>query len=117
MDKLNPAPGANETVDSLFAGRLSVIQSRTGYRFSLDALLLAHFAAVGRAGRLIDLGAGNGVGALILATLHPGLKATGLEIQPEMAGRAARSAALNGLGGGGSIVEGDGRAGRGVVPP
>jgi len=55
MDKLNPAPGANETVDSLFAGRLSVIQSRTGYRFSLDALLLAHFAAVGRAGRLIDL--------------------------------------------------------------
>ncbi|HEX9444346.1 MAG TPA: hypothetical protein VGA73_09505, partial [Candidatus Binatia bacterium] len=53
---------------------------------------------------------------LILATLHPGLKVTGLEIQPEMAGRAARSAALNGLGERVSIVEGDVRAAGRLFP-
>ena len=116
MDKLNPAPGANETVDSLFEGRLSVIQSRTGYRFSLDALLLARFAAVRRAGRVIDLGAGNGVVALILAMLHPALEIACLEIQPEMAARAARSAALNGFGDRVSIVAGDVRAAGRLFP-
>lgn len=116
MDKLKPATGANETVDGLFEGRLSVIQSRTGYRFSLDALLLARFASVPRSGRLIDLGTGNGVVALILAMLHPALEVAGLEIQAEMAARAARSAALNGLGGRVSIVEGDVRAAGTLFP-
>ncbi|HEY2989471.1 MAG TPA: tRNA1(Val) (adenine(37)-N6)-methyltransferase [Candidatus Binatia bacterium] len=98
---------SDETLDALLRGRLSVIQSKTGYRFSLDALLLAHFAAAQGAERVIDLGTGNGVVALILAALGPALKVTGLEIQEPMAQRAARSVALNDLTGRVSIVQGD----------
>ena len=101
---------SDETRDTLFEGKLSVIQSKTGYRFSIDALLLAHFAVVRKGKRVIDLGTGNGVVALILAWLHPSLKLTGLEIQAEMAERAARGAALNRLSDRVSIVQGDVRA-------
>jgi tRNA1Val (adenine37-N6)-methyltransferase len=100
----------DETRDTLFEGKLSVIQSRAGYRFSIDALLLARFAVVRKGNRVIDLGTGNGVVALILASSEPSLKITGLELQAEMAERAARSAALNGLSDRVSIVQGDVRA-------
>jgi tRNA1Val (adenine37-N6)-methyltransferase len=110
MDKLKPEQARNETVDALFDGRLAVIQSRTGYRFSIDALLLADFVTARKHDRVIDLGAGNGVVAFILASLHPSLKLTGLEFQPEMARRAVRGAALNRLSDRVSIVEGDVRA-------
>ncbi len=36
-----------ETLDTLFEGRLKILQRRDGYRFSIDALLLAHFADAG----------------------------------------------------------------------
>lgn len=96
-----------ETRDTLFEGRLSIIQSKTGYRFSLDALLLAHFAAVRKGSRVVDLGTGNGIVALILAAMEPSLKIVGLEIQAEMAERASRSATLNGFSGRVAIVRGD----------
>ena len=32
-----------ETLDVLFEGKLKLFQAHSGYRFSLDALLLAHF--------------------------------------------------------------------------
>ncbi|HEY3302222.1 MAG TPA: tRNA1(Val) (adenine(37)-N6)-methyltransferase [Candidatus Binatia bacterium] len=101
---------ADETLDTLFDGKLTVLQSKTGYRFSLDALLLAYFTPVRKKERVVDLGTGNGVVALILAALEPSLKVVGVEVQPEMAERAARSAALNRLGDRVSIVHGDVRA-------
>jgi tRNA1Val (adenine37-N6)-methyltransferase len=104
----------DETRDTLFEGKLSVIQSKAGYRFSIDALLLARFAVVRKGKRVIDLGTGNGVVALILASSEPSLKITGLEIQAEMAERSARSAALNGLSDRVSIVQGDVRAPEGI---
>jgi tRNA1Val (adenine37-N6)-methyltransferase len=107
---------SDETLDTLFDGKLSVIQSKTGYRFSLDALLLAHFTSVRRKERVVDLGTGNGVVALILAALEPSVEVVGVEIQPEMAERAARSAALNDLTGRVAIVQGDVRAARRLFP-
>jgi tRNA1Val (adenine37-N6)-methyltransferase len=104
----------DETRDTLFEGKLSVIQSKAGYRFSIDSLLLARFAVVRKGNRVIDLGTGNGVVALILASSEPSLKITGLEIQGEMVERAARSAALNGLSDRVSIVQGDVRAPEGI---
>jgi tRNA1Val (adenine37-N6)-methyltransferase len=107
---------SNETLDTLFDGKLSVLQSKAGYRFSLDALLLAHFTPVHSKERVVDLGTGNGVVALILAAREPSLKAVGVEIQPEMAERAARSAALNDLTGRVAIVQGDVRAAERLFP-
>ena len=37
---------ANETIDSFLNGKLQIIQSRQGYRFSVDALLLAEFVSI-----------------------------------------------------------------------
>src|ERR1041384_4193352 len=90
---------ADETVDTVFNGKLSIIQKRTGYRFSIDSLLLAHFASVRTVHRVVDLGSGNGVVGIVLAELHPKLEVVGLELQEKMIDRARRSVALNGLDG------------------
>jgi tRNA1Val (adenine37-N6)-methyltransferase len=97
----------DETLDTLFQGRLKFFQGRRGYRCSLDALLLADFATCPDGGPVADLGTGNGVVALILAYLHPSLAITGLEIQPAMVERACRSARLNGFARRVNIREGD----------
>ncbi|WP_176761144.1 tRNA1(Val) (adenine(37)-N6)-methyltransferase [Desulforhopalus singaporensis] len=55
------------TSDTLFNGRVILYQHRDGYRFSMDPVLLAHFAEVKKDGRVLDLGTGCGVIALILA--------------------------------------------------
>jgi len=85
----------DETLDALFNGRVALYQSRTGYRFSLDTLLLAHFVAVKRSETIIDLGTGNGVIPLFLAHLHPTTKVTGVELQTAMVERARRNVELN----------------------
>ena len=48
---------SDESLDAFFGGRITLYQSRTGYRFSLDALLLAHFVTVKTGARII-FGAG-----------------------------------------------------------
>lgn len=99
-----------ETEDTLFHGELKVFQRRTGHRFSLDALLLASFADPRPRDTVADLGAGNGVIALILAYLYPSLAVTGVEVQLEMVDRAARNVRLNRLNDRVRIVHGDIRA-------
>jgi tRNA1Val (adenine37-N6)-methyltransferase len=96
-----------DTLDTLIDGKLRLYQGRTGYRFSLDALLLAHFVTVKGGDRIVDLGAGNGAIALLLSHLHPSASLTGLEVQPAMAERAKRSVALNRLDERVVIVAGD----------
>ena len=98
---------SGDTLDTLIDGKLRLYQSRAGYRFSLDALLLAHFVTVKRCDRIVDLGAGNGPIALLLSHLHPSASLTGLEVQAEMAARAKRSVALNRLDDRVEIVSGD----------
>ena len=90
-------PRRDETLDGLLGGKVSVLQSKGGYRFSLDPVLLAHFVDIHRGEKVIDLGTGNGVIPLILASLHPWVRVTGLEIQMAMVERAVRSIALNHL--------------------
>jgi tRNA1Val (adenine37-N6)-methyltransferase len=87
----------DETLDTLFEGKLKLFQGRRGYRFSLDALLLAHFMTCRRGETIADLGTGNGVIALTLAYLHSSLSITGVEIQLNMVDRASRNARMNGF--------------------
>ena len=87
----------DETLDVLFEGKLKLFQGRRGYRFSLDALLLAHFMTCRRGETIADLGTGNGVIALTLAYLHSSLSITGVEIQLNMVDRASRNARMNGF--------------------
>ncbi|HEY1266417.1 MAG TPA: tRNA1(Val) (adenine(37)-N6)-methyltransferase [Candidatus Binatia bacterium] len=100
----------DETVDTVFNGKVSIIQKRTGYRFSIDALLLAHFATVKNARRIVDLGSGSGVVGMVLAELDPNVDIVGIELQEKMVERARRSAALNGFEGRVTVMQGDVRS-------
>jgi len=88
---------AEETLDTLFGGRLRILQKKGGYRFSIDALLLAHFAEPRSKDRIIDLGTGCGIMPLIIAFRKKTGKIAGVEIQPSLADLARRNAALNRL--------------------
>jgi tRNA1Val (adenine37-N6)-methyltransferase len=87
---------AGETLDSIGQGSVRLIQNRTGYRFSIDAVLLAHFASPAK-GRAIDLGTGCGVIPLLMTSL--GAKSvTALELQPSLHALATRNVEMNGRG-------------------
>jgi tRNA1Val (adenine37-N6)-methyltransferase len=86
----------DETMDALFGGDLQLYQKKQGYRFSVDSILLADFATIRSGNKVIDLGTGNGVLPLILAYRYPSILLTGVEIQRQMADRAARNIRLNG---------------------
>lgn len=87
----------DETVDDLILGNYRLIQGRAGYRFSIDAVLLAHFAQLDNIDKAVDLGAGNGVIPLLLAARSAFLRVTGIEVQKAMVDRARRSLVINGL--------------------
>ena len=82
-------------MDCLLDGRLSVIQSTRGYRFSVDPLLLSEFVTTRPGDVVVDLGTGCGIILLILLYTRNINRAFGLEIQEELAGQAARNAAIN----------------------
>lgn len=114
--KALPHHSADETVDTLFQGHLAVIQSKRGYRFSLDAVLLAHFLGVRDGEKVADLGTGNAVIPLILCFLRPAVQAVGVEIQEAMVERALRSAVWNGLNQRMRVIQGDVCSIEGILP-
>ena len=83
-------------------------QPSRGFRFSLDALLLAAFAGRERVrGRVLDLGAGCGVVGLGLALDHPDFFGVGLDANPAMLGHAWENARRLGLAGRFAFLAGD----------
>jgi tRNA1Val (adenine37-N6)-methyltransferase len=86
-----------ETIDALPGGRLKVIQKEKGYRFSVDAYLLAHFVQLKQNDRVLDMGTGSGVISIIVAVNSPYARVVGLDVQEEMVEMARRSIAMNGL--------------------
>ncbi|PJC74765.1 MAG: SAM-dependent methyltransferase [Syntrophobacterales bacterium CG_4_8_14_3_um_filter_58_8] len=96
-----------ETVDGILDDRLRIIQRKRGYRFSLDALLIAHFTDLRDGDDLIDMGTGSGIIALILAQRFRCGRVLGIEIQDELVAIAKRNVVLNGLAGRMEIRQGD----------
>ena len=84
-----------ETCDSILDGALTLIQPRKGYRFSLEAILLARFVRPRAADRVLELGAGCGVVAVMLAALYHPREIVAMELQPRLAAMIARNAAAN----------------------
>ncbi|MGX9726640.1 MAG: tRNA1(Val) (adenine(37)-N6)-methyltransferase [Candidatus Electronema sp. VV] len=103
--------------DSLFDGRIICRQHREGYRFSVDAVLLAHFCQPAGQGRVLDFGCGCGVIGLILCHRHPELRLTGLELQPALAALARSNAEANQLGSRFDVRQGDLRQINACIPP
>lgn len=115
MESLGPRQ--DETLDSLFQGRLRILQKRSGYRFSMDPVLLAYFAGKLGGAKVLDLGTGCGVIPMILAYKGGVLEAFGLELQEELVEMANRSVELNGLGEKVKILQGDFRRIKDIFPP
>ena len=106
----------DEKLDELFNGRLKIIQKAAGYRFSVDALLLAHFSSNLPARSIVDLGTGSGIIPLILARKKAAPTLVGVEVQEELADMARRTMLLNELSGSVTILHEDLRNIRGSFP-
>jgi tRNA1Val (adenine37-N6)-methyltransferase len=64
---------------------LSVKQPEKGYRFSIDSLMLAYQVHPKPNQRILDLGTGCGIIAIVIARRFPDIKIYGIEIQESMA--------------------------------
>ncbi len=89
-------------LDDTGFGGLRLYQETEAFRYGIDAVLLAAFAAETSAGkkkdcRIMDLGTGNGIVPLILSHKTRASYIGGIELQAEAAALAERSAAYNGL--------------------
>lgn len=89
---------SDERIDQLFSQNIQIIQSASVFAFSLDAVLLAHFAKAPKGGRghTVDLCAGNGAIGLFYSQKSIG-NITEVELQPRLADMATRSIMLNNL--------------------
>jgi tRNA1(Val) A37 N6-methylase TrmN6 len=97
----------DESLDEFMGGRLRLIQSKRGYRFSIDAVLLSQFVTVKPGDRVVDLGTGCGVIGLILLHTRAVGSVLGLEIQSYLADLAMRNAVLNGFQNRMTVIVGD----------
>lgn len=87
----------NERLDDLQIGGLYIIQDKTKYNFTADAVLLAGFTKIKNNATVVDLGTGSGVIATLLAYKSKAKKVYGIEIQSELATMARRSVEYNNL--------------------
>lgn len=85
-----------ERLDDLVIGGLKIFQHERQFCFSLDAVLLAHFATLRAHARIMDLGTGTGVIPLILAA-RGARHITALELNSEMVRLARKSVAYNAM--------------------
>ena len=85
----------NETLDDLQNGYY-IIQSNDGFKFGVDAVLLADFAKC-RAKRAMDLCTGTGIVPILIAAKTGIRHIDAVEIQPDIADMASRSVSYNGL--------------------
>jgi tRNA1(Val) A37 N6-methylase TrmN6 len=84
VSREEPAPG------------LTVWQPQRGFRYGLDAILLAGWALEGgRPKRFLDVGTGSGIVALLLARM--GIPGVGIDVRSDWIELARRSAADSGL--------------------
>ena len=85
------------TEDTFFGGRVHIKQNADGYRFSLDAVILAWHVVPAAGAKILDIGTGCGIIPIILAYRHREITINGLEIQPQLAALARENVAVNGM--------------------
>ncbi|MBB5515169.1 tRNA1(Val) A37 N6-methylase TrmN6 [Rubricella aquisinus] len=83
------------TDDAFLSGAVRLWQPAQGYRAATDPVFLAAACAARAEQEVLDLGCGVGAAALCLGRRVPGLRLTGLEVQPAYAELATRNAGRN----------------------
>ncbi|MGI6767405.1 MAG: tRNA1(Val) (adenine(37)-N6)-methyltransferase [Lentihominibacter sp.] len=86
-------------MDNIGFGNLKLYQDREGFKFSVDAVILADFAAklCSEAESVVDLGTGNGIIPFILSHKNRNCRITGIDVQEKSIRMADMSCRENGL--------------------
>lgn len=84
----------DENIEDLQVGGLKIIQSKSQYRFTSDAVLLANFVTNAKGKKVAELCSGSGVISILVAYKQQPEEVYALEIQPALADMAARSVSL-----------------------
>jgi tRNA1(Val) A37 N6-methylase TrmN6 len=87
---------SDERIDQLSDTGVKIIQSRSVFSFSTDAVLLANFPKIPKQGLIVDFCAGNGAVGFF-ASAKTNAQIVSFEIQHRLAEMAQRSVALNAL--------------------
>lgn len=85
------------SVDQVKRYGLQIAQPVDGYRFSLDALLLADFVRTTDDARIADLGTGCGIIPMVLCNRFPAASVVAIDSNSAMAELAGQNATQNGL--------------------
>ncbi|MGM9567756.1 MAG: tRNA1(Val) (adenine(37)-N6)-methyltransferase [Clostridia bacterium] len=83
------------TLDDLRIGGFRLFQPKKGYRFAVDAPILAALAPVAPGMSVLDLGCGGGVLSLLLLGREPSLKVSGIELRQKAYDLAVRNTEYN----------------------
>lgn len=106
MNRREQVREGDETLDAFYHGRVLVFQKKRGYRFSVDAPLLADFIQTRGTDECLELGTGTGIVSLLLS-IKPFKRITAVEIQDAMYELARRNVLLNRLEARILVVHGD----------
>ena len=87
------------TRDSIWSKEIKVLQPVKGYRFALDAVLLAHFVKTNPDDHLLEIGAGSGVVTILISKLNRFRSVAAIEIQTELADLCRKNFELNEISG------------------
>jgi len=84
------------TRDSLGKGAITLLQRRDGYRYGLDAVLLAtDLPELPSSPRIVELGAGQGAVSIAVASRYPDAKILAVERRRSLGDLLTRNIALN----------------------
>lgn len=87
---------ADERIEELASDGPRILQKKAGFRYGMDAVLLADFARIRPNEHVADFGTGTGILPLLLKLRGKGASFDAFEIQPDMADMAARTMQING---------------------
>lgn len=88
----------NERIDDLQLNNLKIIQNSKWFCFGIDSIILSNFAKeMHKNSKVLDLGTGNGILAILVSEKVENSKIIGIEVQEEVADMAKRSVELNNL--------------------
>jgi tRNA1Val (adenine37-N6)-methyltransferase len=85
------------TDDSILKREIRILQPELGYRFALDAVLLATFVKTKPTDSILEIGAGSGVVSILIASTHPYQSLSAVEIQQELAALCRKNFVINQL--------------------
>lgn len=86
-----------EKIEDLGINGYKIIQSKDGFCFGSDAVLLAKFARLIKGSRVLDLCTGTGIVPVLSYALYAPASIDAVEIIPRVADMAARTMSLNDL--------------------